>query len=102
MDKYYIPQNLDAPFKIAMFTIFDLTVTLIPFFVIAFLFHKQIVAFLVSVGIYFVLRRIKGDEDHHFTVSFWFAQYFKEYFHLRLPETKLLDLLKRPLRPNQP
>lgn len=80
MDKYSIPQNLDAPFKIAMFTLFDLVVTLVPFFIIAFWFHRQIVAAVVSIGIFFILRKIKGDEDHHF---------FKHFIYWHLPSIGL-------------
>jgi len=70
MDKYSIPQNLDAPFKIAMFTIVDLVVTFVPFLIIAFVFNKQILALVVSAVIFLILKKIKGDEDHHFFKHF--------------------------------
>lgn len=80
MNKYYIPQNLDAPFKIAIFTAFDLVVILVPFFVIAFGFQKQVLALLVSAGLFILLKRIKGDEDNHF---------FKHYFYWHFPSIGL-------------
>lgn len=76
MDKYYIPQKLDAPFKIAMFTVFDLVVVLVPFFVIAFGFQKQILALIVSAALFLILKRIKGEEDNHF---------FKHFLYWHLP-----------------
>ncbi|MHB1948477.1 MAG: type IV conjugative transfer system protein TraL [Gammaproteobacteria bacterium] len=80
MNKYYIPQNLDAPFKIAIFTVFDLIVILVPFFVIAFGFQKQVLALIVSAGLFLILKRIKGEEDNHF---------FKHFFYWHFPSVGL-------------
>jgi len=70
MNKYYIPQNLDAPFKIAFLTIFDFVVILVPFLTIAFVFHKQITALIVSILLFVTLKKMKGDEDNHFFKHF--------------------------------
>lgn len=70
MDKYYIPQHLDAPFKIAIFTIADLAFILVPFFVIAFVFQQQILALVVSAVFFVVARKLKGEEDNHFYKHF--------------------------------
>jgi len=83
MNKYYIPQNLDAPFKIAGLTILDLAIITVPFFVIAFLFQKQILALIISVIIFLVLKKVKGEEDDNF---------FKHFFYWHFPSGGILKV----------
>lgn len=74
MDKYYIPQRLDEPFKIAMFTLGDIALFCIPFLIITFGFQKQILGLAVSIIISAIFKRLKGDENDNFIkhVVYWY------------------------------
>lgn len=93
MDKYYIPQNLDAPFKIASLTIFDLTIILLPFFVIAFAFQKQILALIVSAALFFIVKRIKGEEDNHFFKHFFYWNFPSVGFYKVTPPSHVREII---------
>jgi type IV conjugative transfer system protein TraL len=93
MDKHYIPQQLDAPFKIAIFTLFDLAVLLIPFFVIAFWFQRQVTALIVSGVLFVLLKNMKGDEDHHFFKHFFYWHFPSLGFYKATPPSHIREIL---------
>lgn len=93
MDKYYIPQHLDAPFKIASFTIGELAVILLPFFGIAFIFQKQILALIVSAALIFVVKRIKGEEDNHFFTHFLYWNFPSLGFYKVTPPSHVREII---------
>jgi type IV conjugative transfer system protein TraL len=93
MNKYYIPQNLDAPFKIASLTIFDLAVIIVPFLIIAFVFQKQVLALIVSAALFFVVKRVKGEEDNHFYIHFFYWHFPSVGFYKVTPPSHVREII---------
>jgi len=93
MNKYYIPQNLDAPFKIAMFTAFDCIVLLVPFFIISFGFHKQLTALIFSLVLFIVLKKVKGEEDNHFFKHFIYWHFPSFGFYEATPPSHVREII---------
>jgi type IV conjugative transfer system protein TraL len=93
MDKYYIPQKLDAPFKIAFFTMEELAVFIIPFMIIAFVFQKHMLALAVSLSLCFLLRKIKGEENQHFFKHFIYWHFPPLAFYKVTPPSYVREII---------
>ena len=72
--KYHIPQHLDEPFKIILWTVDEICVLLIPFVLSMVLFNVPLIGLLTGVGLMFILKKIKGEQGHYFifNVMYWY------------------------------
>jgi len=59
MDKYYIPQQLDAPFKIAIFTLDEIALFFLPFLIITFWISKTNFRICYKRNYFIYLQKIK-------------------------------------------
>jgi type IV conjugative transfer system protein TraL len=73
MDKYYLPQNLDSPMKIILWTWDELLAFLIPFLIIFCILNSPISAVVIGVLVFCGLKKIKGEEGHYFIahLAYW-------------------------------
>ena len=73
MDKYYIPQNLDTPFKIILWTWDEVAVFIIPFSILFFLFNAPLSGVICGILLVSLLKRVKGEEGHYFIahLAYW-------------------------------
>lgn len=73
MDKNHVPQHLDEPMRIILWTIDELIVFIAPFFILLWVFNQTILG--VALGIFLVLglRKIKGEQGHYFlfSIMYW-------------------------------
>lgn len=74
MDNYYIPKNLDAPFKVIVFTIDELIVLLLPFVILVFIFNYPLIAMGVSVSAVYWIKKLKGNSGPRFLfhLAYWY------------------------------
>jgi len=93
MDKYYIPQKLDAPFKIAFFTLSEIAIVIIPFIVVAFIFQKQLLALAVSVTSYILMKKMRGEENHHFYKHFIYWHFPPLAFYKATPPSYIREII---------
>lgn len=82
MDKYTIPQYLDEPFKIILWTIDELCALVIPFLVFMFCLNSPIAGLMTGGALLGVLKKIKGDQGHFF-LHHLFYWYFPNLFMLK-------------------
>lgn len=81
MDKYYIPQYLDQPFKVIFWTLDEVATFLILFVCLFTLFDSPIVGFLSGVFAVVFLKKIKGEEGQYFLahLAYWHLPPFVMY-----------------------
>lgn len=81
MDKYYIPQNLDFPFKIILWTWDEVAVFTLPFSLLFFVFNAPISGVIAGIGLVAFLKRVKGEEGHYFLahLAYWHLPPFVRY-----------------------
>lgn len=74
MDKYHIPQHLDAPFKIVIWTADEFLVFVIPFLMLLSLFNAPLMGVAIGSGLMILLKKLKGEEGHHFLLhlTYWY------------------------------
>jgi conjugal transfer pilus assembly protein TraL len=74
MDKYYIPQSLDEPFKIILWTMDEMCVLFIPFLILMFCFNSPITGLVMGSALLFLLKKIKGEQGHFFLhhLLYWY------------------------------
>lgn len=74
MDKYHIPQHLDAPFKIIIWMADEFLAFIIPFFMILSMFNAPLTGIMMGSGLTIILKKLKGEEGHHFLLHliYWY------------------------------
>lgn len=74
MDKYYIPQYLDQPFKIIFWTVDEVSVFLVLFITFFRVFDSPILGIMAGVISVLVLKKLKGEEGHYFLthLAYWY------------------------------
>lgn len=74
MDKYHIPQKLNEPFKVILWTVDELAVFLIPFFSLFLFFNSPLCALGLGGTLLYVLKKMKGEEGHYFLLHamYWY------------------------------
>ncbi len=73
MDKYYIPQHLDAPFRLFIWTWDEVVAFLLPCVVLFFFFNAPMSGVVVGIIAYMLLNKLKGEEGHYFLahLAYW-------------------------------
>ena len=69
MEKNHVPQYLDEPARIVLWTIDELLIFLIPFFILFWCFDQTILGVIVGVSLVLGLRKLKGEQGHYFLYS---------------------------------
>ncbi len=73
-DKYHIPQHLDEPFKLILWTIDELILLFVPFLVLMLVFNSPITGLILGSSGLFALKKIKGEQGHYFlyNLMYWY------------------------------
>lgn len=69
MDKHHVPQYLDEPIKIILWTIDEFIVFIVPCFILLWVFDQTILGVVVGVALVLALRKLKGEQGHYFLYS---------------------------------
>lgn len=74
MDKYHIPQHLDAPFKIIIWTPDEFFAFVVPFALCLSVFNAPVTGIALGAGLMMALKKLKGEEGHHFLLHliYWY------------------------------
>jgi conjugal transfer pilus assembly protein TraL len=74
MDKYHLPKYIDEPPRLILWTIDEFMMFLIPFLILFLCFNSPFMAVLVGVVLVAGLKKIKGEEGHHFVYNliYWY------------------------------
>jgi conjugal transfer pilus assembly protein TraL len=74
MNPYHIPQYLDEPFKIMLWTIDEFLLFLVPFLLLMFVFGSPLWGLMVGALCMYAVRKIKGEQGHYFifNVMYWY------------------------------
>jgi conjugal transfer pilus assembly protein TraL len=65
MDKYHVPQHLDTPFKIVIWTVDEFLVFVVPLFLMISTFNAPLTGVAIGGGLMMLLKKLKGEEGHH-------------------------------------
>lgn len=81
MDKYSIPQHLDTPFKIILWTWDEVIAFSIPFFSLFLFLNAPLTAVGVGGSLVMLLKKMKGEEGHYFLahMAYWHLPPFVMY-----------------------
>lgn len=73
MEKSHVPQHIDEPARIILWTIDEAVSFLVPFFILFLCFDQVILGIMVGTALVFGLRKIKGEQGHYFlhSVTYW-------------------------------
>jgi type IV conjugative transfer system protein TraL len=81
MDKYRIPQTLDQPFKIIIWTADEFLVFALPFLLCLSVLNAPLTGVTIGVACMLLLKKIKGEESHHYllTLMYWYLPQVVRY-----------------------
>lgn len=81
MDKYYIPQHLDTPFKVILWTWDELLAFLVPFLPLFMFMNSPLLGIGVGTLNIILLKKFKGEEGHYFLahMAYWHLPSFVLY-----------------------
>ncbi|CAN5421737.1 hypothetical protein BH10PSE19_BH10PSE19_00180 [soil metagenome] len=73
-DKYHMPQHLDEPFKLILWTMDELSVLLIPFVFLMLVFNSPIIGLIIGGAGLMGLKKLKGEQGHFFlhNLMYWY------------------------------
>lgn len=73
MDKTHIPQYLDEPTRIILWTIDELLFFLVPFLILFWGFDQTVMGIITGAVLVLGLRKLKGEQGHYFlySIMYW-------------------------------
>lgn len=93
MDKNYIPQHLDSPFKLILWTIDEVFLFSIPFFSFLLILNSPLTGLLLGAGLVMALKRIKGEEGHQFILHLAYWHLPPIIFYKATPPSHIREIL---------
>lgn len=74
MDKFHIPQQIDEPFRLMLWTMDELTIFLVPFLTLLLIFNQPIMGVLIGTSGVFLIKKLKGEQGHYFIyyLMYWY------------------------------
>jgi conjugal transfer pilus assembly protein TraL len=74
MDKYYLPQLLDAPFRVFLLTIDELILLIMPIILFGFVLNQMIVGFMLGIYLLVMVKKFKGEQGHYYlaNLAYWY------------------------------
>jgi conjugal transfer pilus assembly protein TraL len=74
-DKYQLPQHLDEPYKIFLWTLDEVFVFVIPVLLGLLLFNTPVIGVLIGITFAYAVKKLKGEEGafyiHHLLYWYW-------------------------------
>ena len=73
MDKIHVPQYLDEPTRIILWTVDETVCFIVPFFILFWGFDQTIVGVITGALLVLGLRKLKGEQGHYFlySIMYW-------------------------------
>ena len=73
MDKNHVPQYLDEPTRVILWTVDELVFFLVPFLILFLGFDQTILGAITGAILVLGLRKLKGEQGHYFlySVMYW-------------------------------
>lgn len=73
MNNHHIPQYLDEPTRIILWTVDELVFFLLPFCILFFGFDQVVLGTITGAALVLGLRKLKGEQGHYFlySVMYW-------------------------------
>ena len=74
MDKYYLPQYLDAPFRVFLLTIDELILLIMPIIIVGFILNQMVIGFLFGIYLLMMVKKFKGEQGHYYlaNLAYWY------------------------------
>jgi len=69
MDKNHIPQYLDEPMRLILWTLDEAAAFFVPFFILLWVFNQTVLGVIIGTALVLVLKRLKGEQGHYFIYS---------------------------------
>jgi type IV conjugative transfer system protein TraL len=81
MDKYYIPQHLDKPFRLFIWTWDEVAAFSLPCVTLFFFLNAPMTGVLLGMVSFILLKKLKGEEGHYFLahLAYWYLPPFVMY-----------------------
>ena len=73
MDRNHVPQYLDEPTRVILWTVDELILFVTPFFILFFIFDQMILGIATGIALVLGLRKLKGEQGHYFlySIAYW-------------------------------
>ncbi len=73
-DLYHIPQHLDEPFKLILWTVDEFLLLVMPFVIGMVFLNSPLLGLCLGSGLLWGLKRIKGEQGHYFLYNllYWY------------------------------
>lgn len=73
-EKYHIPQHLDEPFKLVLWTVDELLVLIVPVIFLMYLFNSPLIGLIIGGVLLVLLKKLKGEQGHFFiyNLMYWY------------------------------
>lgn len=73
MDKNHVPRYLDEPTRIILWTVDEVIIFVVPFFILFWGFDQTILGVITGVVLVLGLRKLKGEQGHYFlySIMYW-------------------------------
>jgi len=77
MEQYHIPQHLDEPFRLILWTLDEFLVFFAPFILFLLFLNSPLIGLAIGAGLLFGLKKIKGEQGHYFLYNllYWYAPF---------------------------
>lgn len=74
MSSYYVPQHLDEPFKLILWTVDEFLLFMTPMLILMFFFSSPIWGMVLGGLLMTGIRKIKGEQGHYFikNLCYWY------------------------------
>lgn len=73
-EKYSIPQYIDEPMKLIIWTVDEVLAFLVPVGIATAFFNQPLIGLIISALIVYGLHKIKGEQGHYFMfhLMYWY------------------------------
>lgn len=74
MDKFTIPQHLDEPARVILWTVDEVITFIVPFMLFLFVIDAPLTGLIFSSGMSFMLRKLKGECGYQklYQLVYWY------------------------------
>ncbi len=73
-DKYYLPQNLDQPFRVFLLTMDEFLLLILPILMVGFVLNSMVIGFILGIGALLAVKKFKGEQGHYYILHliYWY------------------------------
>ncbi len=80
-DPHFIPQYLDEPFKLILWTIDEVVMMILPLFICWYFFGAFLIGAVLSAVALIIIKKIKGEQGHYYLLymMYWHLPTFYKF-----------------------